>query len=85
MATNKSRLAKLEGAKRDVEFFELKGFSRDTYADGEKYFIGCEQVDAATYDKELAEYRPLAQARGVVVEIQIMLTMQTLAGGDGRI
>lgn len=74
----KTRIKQLEKhAPKDDTFFEYVHFVHTIDGDKHTYTMGktgnvCE-VDEEAYNRELAKYRPLAIARGMCAEIQIVL------------
>jgi len=73
----KTRIKQLEKhAPKDDAFVEYIHFVQTIDGDKHTYTMGkpgnvCE-VDEGTYNRELEKYRPLAIARGVCAEIQII-------------
>lgn len=74
----KTRIRQLEKhAPKDDTSFEYVHFVQTIDGDKHTYTMGkpgnVREVDEEAYNRELAEYRPLAIARGVCAEIQIVL------------
>lgn len=69
MATNKTRIQKLESVKRDTVETDNRNFTQEVRTASRKYFIDGVQVDEAKYNKELAEKLRLRKNNNVPVEI----------------
>jgi hypothetical protein len=73
--TAKARIKQLEKQGVNIgAFFEYRSFVHTIDGDKHTYAMGADKIDEETYNRELAKYRPLAKARGVCPEIQIVLT-----------
>ena len=63
MATNKTRLQRLEGVKPGQVETQYRQFVHEVRRGCDLFFIGALTVDEATYIKELAEYMRLRDTR----------------------